>query len=92
MPAAFHLTMLAKNKKGYQNLCELSSIGYLEGFYYHPRVDEEMLKKYSEGLICLSGCLSSRLAHTILNGTPDVTACIDWYQGVFGDATTSSCR
>lgn len=85
-PSAFHLTLLAKNKKGYQNLCKLSSIGYLEGFYYNPRVDEEVLKQYSEGLICLSGCLSSRLSHAIIGGKEDsIKACIDWYHHIFGD-------
>jgi DNA polymerase III subunit alpha len=85
-PSAFHLTLLAKDRKGYQNLCKLSSIGYLEGFYYNPRVDEETLKKYSEGLICLSGCQNSRLSYAILNGNEEIIkACVDWYQGLFGE-------
>ncbi|MEX1012911.1 MAG: DNA polymerase III subunit alpha [Waddliaceae bacterium] len=84
--AAFHQTILAKNMQGYQNLCKLSSIGYLDGFYYFPRIDFEMLEKHSEGLICLSGCLSSRLSHEILHGNPsDVKELIAWYQKVFGD-------
>lgn len=86
LPSAFHLTLLAKNKAGYQNLCKLTSIGYLEGFYYNPRIDEETLKKHSEGLVCLSGCLSSRLAHEVLNGNPEsVKACLEWYHNVFGE-------
>lgn len=82
----FHLTILAKNKAGYHNLCKLSSIGYLEGFYYHPRIDQECLKKYSEGLICLSGCLSSRISHEVLHGTREsLIAQIQWYKELFGE-------
>src|SRR5439155_5181154 len=54
-PPGYPLVLLAKDKKGYQNLCKLSSLGYLEGFYYYPRIDKELLSKYCEGLICLSG-------------------------------------
>ena len=53
MRPAYSLTVLAKNQQGYHNLCKLSSLGYLEGFYYYPRIDEELLQRYSEGLICL---------------------------------------
>lgn len=82
----FHLTVLAKNKEGYHNLCKLSSIGYLEGFYYHPRVDQECLKAHSEGLIVLSGCLSSRISHEVLHGTREsLLAQIAWYRELFGD-------
>jgi DNA polymerase-3 subunit alpha len=66
----YHLTLLAKNKKGYQNLIKISSIGNLEGFYYKPRVDIETLEKYSEGLICLSGCLSGYVPSPIKEGNP----------------------
>lgn len=86
LPAAFHLTLLAKDREGYQNLCKLSSIGYLEGFYYTPRIDEALLKKHSKGLICLSGCSNSRLAHDILNGNEsNIKASIEWYKDVFGE-------
>lgn len=82
---AFHLTLLAKNSEGYHNLCKLSSIAYLEGFYYHPRIDAEVLKKYSSGLICLSGCMSSRVAHEILHGTEEkVREILQWHLDVFG--------
>src|SRR5579872_2401988 len=53
-----HLILLAKNNQGYHNLIKLVSIANLEGFYYKPRVDIELLKKYSEGLICLTACLN----------------------------------
>ncbi|GIW62966.1 MAG: DNA-directed DNA polymerase [Patescibacteria group bacterium] len=59
----FHLTVLAKNYTGYKNLIKLSSIAHLEGFYYKPRIDFNLLKKYKEGLIILSGCLSSELSY-----------------------------
>ena len=57
---AYHLVLLAKNEEGYHNLCRLSSKGYLEGFYYHPRIDKELLTQYHQGLICLSACLSGQ--------------------------------
>lgn len=63
-----HLTLLAKNEKGYLNLMKLTSLSYLEGFYYKPRVDWELLEKYHEGLIALSGCLKSKVAQTVLEG------------------------
>lgn len=67
-PAGYHLTLLAKNKIGYKNLCKLSSIGYLEGFYYYPRIDLELLKLHCEGLICIDGSLGTRLAKEIIQG------------------------
>ena len=83
---SFHLGLIAKNKQGYHNLCKLSSMGYLEGFYYHPRIDQDALKQYSEGLICLSGCLSSRISHEILHGQPDkLLELIQWNREVFGE-------
>ncbi|CAM2070639.1 DNA polymerase III subunit alpha [Sulfidibacter corallicola] len=59
MRESFHLILLAKNQTGYQNLCKLVSTSYTEGFYYKPRVDWELLEKYHEGLICLSGDLGA---------------------------------
>ncbi|MDR1950915.1 MAG: DNA polymerase III subunit alpha, partial [Bacteroidales bacterium] len=56
-----HLVLLAKNAQGYQNLCRLCSLGYKEGFYYRPRIDKEILRQYSEGLICLSACLGGEI-------------------------------
>lgn len=83
-PAGYHLTLIAKNKAGYHNLCKISSIGYLEGFYYYPRIDRETLEKYSEGLICIDGSVGTRLAREILQGTvEDVTKHLDWYKNVF---------
>lgn len=65
---SYSLVLLAKNSTGYHNLSKLSSIGFLEGFYYFPRIDLDVLEKHKEGLICLEGGLSSKLAHEILYG------------------------
>lgn len=59
---SYHLTLLARNLTGYQNLMKLVSLGYIEGFYYKPRMDKEILRKHSEGLVCLSGCLKGEIA------------------------------
>jgi DNA polymerase-3 subunit alpha len=86
MRAAYSLTLLAKNKQGYQNLCKLSSIGYLEGFYYYPRIDQDLLQQYHEGLICIAGSLGTRLAHEILQGTSEsVQAHLECYHKLFGE-------
>ena len=63
-----HLTVLAKNYEGYQNLMELCSIAFQEGYYYDPRIDKELLAKHSKGLVVLSGCLKSELNQAILSG------------------------
>lgn len=62
-----HLILLAKDRVGYKNLQYLNSMGYLEGFYYHPRIDKRLLKEHSEGLIGLSACLGGEIAQTFLN-------------------------
>ena len=61
-----HLVLLAQNYIGYKNLMKLVTLGYLEGFYYRPRVDMDLLKKYSEGIICLSGCLKGIIPEKML--------------------------
>lgn len=63
----YHLVLLCKNNKGYQNLIKLVSLGYTEGFYSKPRVDVELLEKYSEGLICLSACLAGEIPRQLVN-------------------------
>ena len=63
-----HLILLAKNNSGYKNLMKIVSIGFIEGFYYRPRIDMETLEKYSEGLVALSGCLSGDIPKSLLNG------------------------
>ena len=63
-----HLTLLAENETGYRNLLKLVSAAYLEGFYHRPRMDKELLAEHAEGVICLSGCLSSELSTMLLAG------------------------
>ncbi len=65
-----HLTLLAESNEGYANLIKLASAGYLEGYYYKPRVDWELLQSHSAGLIALSGCLSGRVCKALENGNP----------------------
>ena len=61
--ASYHLLLLAQNLTGYRNLIKLTSIGFLEGFYYKPRIDKEVLRELSEGLICTSTCLGGEILH-----------------------------
>ncbi|NLV15958.1 MAG: DNA polymerase III subunit alpha [Syntrophomonadaceae bacterium] len=63
-----HLVLLARNDKGYRNLLQLSSRGFLEGFYYKPRIDRELLEKYHEGLIGLSACMAGEIPELIMSG------------------------
>ena len=64
---SYHLLLLAQNRTGYQNLIKLASIGYLEGFYYKPRIDKEVLAQFAEGLICTSTCLGAELPQILLH-------------------------
>ena len=81
----YHLTLLAKNHAGYKNLMKLSTIASLEGFYYKPRVDHDLLEKYSDGLVVLSGCLGGELGSLISNDQYEQALDIaKWYKGVFG--------
>jgi len=66
--ATYHLTLIAEDFQGYQNLSRLSSLGFLQGFYYRPRVDRELLARHSQGLIALSGCLAGEIPSRILAG------------------------
>ncbi|MBP6607061.1 MAG: PHP domain-containing protein, partial [Nitrospira sp.] len=81
----YHLILLATNLKGYQNLIKLVSKAYLEGFYYKPRMDKEILQQHHEGLIGLSGCLSGEVAYLI--GQKDLegaTKAAGEYREIFG--------
>lgn len=83
--ASFHLTCLVKDSTGYKNLTKLSSLSYLEGYYYKPRIDKEILSKYSDGLIILSGCLKSEISHYILKGEIEkAIEIIGEYQDIVG--------
>ena len=82
----YHLTVLAKNSAGYANLVKLVTKAHLEGFYYKPRVDRELLEEYSEGLIALSGCPSGEVSRLLANGqTDDARSAAAWYRELFGD-------
>src|SRR3989344_2150846 len=81
----YHLTLLVKNLEGYKNLIKLVTLSNLEGFYYKPRMDKEILRKYSGGLIALSGCLGGELAQSMLGGnTEKAEELIREYQEIFG--------
>jgi len=81
----FHLILLAKNNKGYQNLIKLVTAANLEGFYYKPRVDKELIRKHSEGLIALSGCLGGELSRAIFTNQHDkAKKIISEYSEIFG--------
>jgi DNA polymerase-3 subunit alpha len=82
---ANHLTVLVRNLAGYKNLIKLVSKAYLEGFYYKPRVDRELLQRHADGLLVLSGCLNSEVSRAISAGDPGrARESAGWYQEVFG--------
>ncbi|HKR81763.1 MAG TPA: DNA polymerase III subunit alpha [Candidatus Saccharimonadales bacterium] len=82
----YHLILLAMNNTGYRNLMRLSTIANLEGTYYKPRVDHELLEKYNEGLIILSGCIGGEVADAVRQGQYDKAKEVArWYKSVFGD-------
>ena len=82
----YHLVLLARDREGYQNLIKLSSIGYLEGFYYKPRIDREVIERHSAGLICTSACMAGEVARRL--AADDWEAAREaaaWHANVFGD-------
>ncbi len=79
-----HLVLLCKNEQGYRNLIKLVSTGYLEGFYYKPRINKDLLSKYSEGLICLSACLRGDLQEALLRSYGEGRKMAHEYQDIFG--------
>jgi len=82
----YHLTLLAKNFQGYKNLMKLITRAHLEGFYYKPRVDKELLQEYKDGLIALSGCLAGEIPKKILaNQLDEAEEKIKEYQKIFGE-------
>ncbi len=84
--ARYHLTILAMNETGYRNLMQLSTIANLDGFYYKPRIDHELLEKYNEGLIVLSGCASGELGENLrVDNYEEAKKIAGWYKSVFGD-------
>ena len=81
----YHLILLAKNLKGYKNLIRLVTAANLEGYYYKPRMDKEILREFHEGIIALSGCMGGELSQTILSGDMEkADALVAEYQDIFG--------
>ncbi|GAA5513755.1 DNA polymerase III subunit alpha [Deinococcus carri] len=82
----FHLTLLARDFEGYQNLCRLSSRGYTEGYYYKPRIDHELLREHHKGVIAFSGCLGSEVQQLLLQGREEeAKQRLLWYRDLFGE-------
>ncbi len=84
--SGWHLLLLAKNKKGYQNLCKLVSTAWVDGYYYRPRIDKDVLEKYKEGLIVCSACLGGEIPRKI--ATDDLKGAeesVMWFKKLFGD-------
>jgi DNA polymerase-3 subunit alpha len=80
-----HLLLLAKDNEGYSNLIKLVSAGYMEGFYYKPRMDKELLSRYSKGLICTSACLKGEISNFLLKGNYNsALRCADELAQIFG--------
>ncbi|MDD5195218.1 MAG: DNA polymerase III subunit alpha [Candidatus Omnitrophica bacterium] len=81
----YHLILLAKDEEGYRNLVRLVSLGHLDGFYYRPRIDKEILRQYSKGLVGLSACLKGEIAFHISNGkVNEAYKLADEYVNIFG--------
>ena len=84
--SGYHLILLAKNKKGYQNLCKLSSIAFIDGYYGSARIDKEVLEKYHEGIIVSSACLGGEIPQLIIaNKLDKAEESVLWFKRVFGD-------
>lgn len=81
----YHLNLLVRNEVGYKNLSKLSSLGFIDGFYYKPRIDRELLSQYCEGLLIGSACLSGEVASHLLSGRPDkAEEAVRFYQDLVG--------
>ncbi len=90
--ASYHLTLLARDRTGFANLLQLATKAYLEGFYFKPRIDREILESHAEGLVCLSGCLSSEFSRSLIGSSREQQESLNqgrqvagWFQKVFGD-------
>ncbi len=83
--AAWHLTLLAQNRTGFQNLLKMASNAFLDGYHYVPRIDKDLLAEHKEGLICLSGCASSEFSELLLKDQlEEATRLAEWFAGLFG--------
>lgn len=89
--ASYHLTLLAQNRTGFKNLVKLASKAALEGFYFKPRIDRELLAEYQAGIVCLSGCVSSEFSRAVLDNRDTAASekasmeIAGWFHRVFGD-------
>ena len=84
--SSYHLVLLAKNIQGYKNLIKLSSYAFIEGNYYKPRIDRELLEKYHENLICSSACLAGEVSRAIMaDNIQEAERTVQWYKNLFGD-------
>lgn len=82
----YHITLLSKNLEGYQNLMKLSSVAQIEGFYYRPRFTKELLKKYSKGIICTTGCPAAEIPQFLVGDNyKEAKKLAEWYMDVFGE-------
>jgi DNA polymerase-3 subunit alpha len=84
--SGYHLILLAKNKKGYQNLCKLVSIAWIDGNYHRPRIDKNILQQYKEGIIVCSACLGGEIdQHLIAGNYEKAKETVEWFKNIFGD-------
>jgi DNA polymerase-3 subunit alpha len=90
--SSYHLTLLARDRVGFANLMQLATRAYLEGFYFKPRIDRELLEAHGEGLVCLSGCLSSEFSRSLIGTAPgqaeslaEAREIAGWFRNTFGD-------
>lgn len=90
--SSYHLTLLCQNRTGFRNLVKMASSASLEGFYFKPRIDKELLEQHHEGIICLSGCVSSEFSQAILRGgngaeesLAEAREVAAWFRNLFGD-------
>jgi DNA polymerase-3 subunit alpha len=82
----YHLVLLAMDNQGYENLMRLSTLAHLEGFYYKPRIDRQLLEQYNQGLIALSACVGGELGEALREGRDsEAQETAQWYKDVFGD-------
>ncbi len=83
---SYHITLICKNQTGYKNLIKMVSLANTEGFYIRPRIDIELLEKYHEGLICLSGCMSGEICRKLLDGDySEAKLTAEKYRNIFGE-------
>ena len=89
--SSYHLTLLCQNQTGFRNLVKMASAASLEGFYFKPRIDRELLATHNEGIVCLSGCASSEFSRAILKGgdgeeyVDEAVEIAKWFHSIFGD-------